>query len=273
MTSHEHLRGSCHCGRNQYQIRLPENITDHAHVYFDTSRDNRRFHAAPLTAWLRVPLTWYQSHTQSYFPDETHNTIRRIFSPPHAPHTQRVFCGYCGTPLTYWSEQPRDEADYMSVSIGSLFGDDQRMLEDLELLPPESPAHSSEEENEEDEDNAEASERLAQVVVSPATVQQEVPSSNVVIPSGSSISRSYRQGTFGGIPWFEEMVEGSRLGRMMKTRRGVGISDDQSTTFEWEVSEWTSDGSGAQRQVGTVAQAAGKRKRGQHTNVEDIEST
>ena len=161
----------------------------------------------------------------------------------------------------------------MSVSIGSLFGDDQRMLEDLELLPPESPAHSSEEENEEDEDNAEASERLAQVVVSPATVQQEVPSSNVVIPSGSSISRSYRQGTFGGIPWFEEMVEGSRLGRMMKTRRGVGISDDQSTTFEWEVSEWTSDGSGAQRQVGTVAQAAGKRKRGQHTNVEDIEST
>ncbi|GAA86802.1 similar to An01g13960 [Aspergillus luchuensis IFO 4308] len=154
MTSHQHLRGSCQCGRNQYQIRLPDNITDHAHVYLDTGRDNRRFHAAPLTAWLRVPLTWYQSHTQSYFPDETHSTIRRIFSPHHAPHTQRVFCGYCGTPLTFWSEDPREEAEYMSVSIGSLFGDGQRMLEDLELLPPESPPHSSDEEREAEEEGA-----------------------------------------------------------------------------------------------------------------------
>ncbi|GLA65018.1 hypothetical protein AtubIFM54640_006755 [Aspergillus tubingensis] len=263
MTSHEHLRGSCQCGRNQYQIRLPEDITDHAHVYLDTGRDNRRFHAAPLTAWLRVPLTWYQSHTQSYFPDETHSTIRRIFSPHHAPHTQRVFCGYCGTPLTFWSEDPREEADYMSVSIGSLFGDGQRMLEDLELLPPESPPHSSDEERETEEEELEPVKGKEKVVVSPATAQQNTRSSDVVIPSGSAVSRSYRHGTLGGIPWFEEMVEGSRLGRMMKTRRGVGVSDDQSTSFEWEISEWTSDST----------QAAGKRKRGHHTNVEDIEST
>lgn len=44
MTSHEHLRGSCQCGRNQYQIRLPDDITDHAHVYLDTGRDNRTSH-------------------------------------------------------------------------------------------------------------------------------------------------------------------------------------------------------------------------------------
>ncbi|CAK37400.1 hypothetical protein CBS63078_5173 [Aspergillus niger] len=263
MASHEHLRGSCQCGRNQYQIRLSDNITDYAHVYFDTSRDNRRFHAAPLTAWLRVPLTWYQSHTQSYFPDETHSTIRRIFSPRHAPHTQRVFCGYCGTPLTYWSEDPREEAEYMSVSIGSLFGDDQRMLEDLELLPPESPPHSSDEEREADEEQEQPAKRKEKVVVSPATAQQSAHPSDVVIPSRSAVSRSYRHGTLGGIPWFEEMVEGSRLGRMMKTRRGVGVSDDQSTSFEWEISEWTSDNT----------QAAGKRKRGHHTNVEDTEST
>ncbi|PWY90057.1 hypothetical protein BO70DRAFT_359046 [Aspergillus heteromorphus CBS 117.55] len=290
MTDIEPLRGSCQCGRNQYQIRLPDDVTDHAHVYFDASRDNRRFHASPLTAWLRVPLTWYQSHTQSYFPDETHNTIRRIFSPHHAPHTQRVFCGYCGTPLTYWRDEPREEAEYMSVSIGSLHGDDQRMLEDLDLLPPESPSVSSDEEaeeegegsdDEEDEDNEEGEEeddeekgfgrpkRARQVVVTPAAASQDVPPSNVVIPRGTELSRSYRHGTLGGIPWFEELIDGSRLGRLMKTRRGVGVSDDQSTSFEWEVTEWTSGESGARRQVGSTTQAAGKRKRGQHTDVED----
>ncbi|PYH96728.1 hypothetical protein BO71DRAFT_374792 [Aspergillus ellipticus CBS 707.79] len=267
----EPLRGSCQCGRNQYQIRLPDNVTDHAYVYFDTTRDNRRFHASPLTAWLRVPLTWYQSHTESYFPDETHATIRRIFSPHHAPHTQRVFCGYCGTPLTYWREEPREEAEYMSVSIGSLYGDDQRMLEDLDLLPPETPSQSSDEEaeeedsdGEEDEDNdeekdVEQPEGARQVVVTPVATSRGSPSSNVVIPPGLGVSRSYRHGTLDGIPWFEEMIDGSRLGRLMKTRRGAGVSDDRSTSFEWEVSEWTSG----------ETQAAGKRKRGQHTNVED----
>lgn len=151
----------------------------------------------------------------------------------------------------------------MSVSIGSLFGDGQRMLEDLELLPPESPPHSSDEERETEEEEVEPVKGKEKVVVSPATAQQDTRSSDVVIPSGSAVSRSYRHGTLGGIPWFEEMVEGSRLGRMMKTRRGVGVSDDQSTSFEWEISEWTSDST----------QAAGKRKRGHDTNVEDIEST
>ncbi|RAL16850.1 uncharacterized protein BO97DRAFT_402461 [Aspergillus homomorphus CBS 101889] len=294
MTDPVPLRGSCQCGRNQYLIRLSDNVTDHAQVYFDSSEDNRRSHGSPLTAWLRVPLSWYQSHTQSYFPDETHASIRRIFSPHHAPHTQRVFCGFCGTPLTYWSENPREEADFMSVSVGSLLGEDQRMLEDLDLLPPVAPSSDEGEEVEdEDEDDVEEvprvvegelidmdeeaedvepeqePEREGKVVAVPAAASSDQPtSSRVVIPAatgrgGSGLSRSYRQGTLGGIPWFEEMIEGSQLGRLMKMRRGVGVSDDQSTTVEWEISEWSSDAPGTYRQAGVgLPLQAGKRKRG-----------
>ncbi|KKA18819.1 Uncharacterized protein T310_7228, partial [Rasamsonia emersonii CBS 393.64] len=139
MTSREPLRGGCSCGRNQYMIVIPDDDSvGRAEVIFDSSRDHRRFQGAPLTAWLRVPLTWYRSQTYSYYPDETHAAIRRTFTPVHAPHSQRNFCGFCGTPLTYWTESPPEEADYMSVTLGSLFSDDLRMLEDLELLPRDS---------------------------------------------------------------------------------------------------------------------------------------
>lgn len=40
-TGLEPLRGSCSCGRNRYLIRIPEDVTDHAHIYFDSSSDNR----------------------------------------------------------------------------------------------------------------------------------------------------------------------------------------------------------------------------------------
>lgn len=199
-----------------------------------------RFHGTPITAWLRVPLDWYQSHTRSFFPDETHASIRRAHTPRHAPHTRRIFCGFCGTPLTFWTEEPREEADFMSVAIGSLFGEDQRALEDLNLLPGDS-----------DEE-----------------VSEVVPSSSSVIASSGispNISRSFRRGTADGIPWFEEMVEGSRLGRLMRARRGMGMSEDQSTTIEWEVSEWHDDGTRAiqQEESDSSGRTTGKRKRRQ----------
>ncbi|KAL3447017.1 hypothetical protein BJX65DRAFT_277786 [Aspergillus insuetus] len=254
MDEREPLRGSCMCGRNEYLIRIPNDVTNHAQVYFDTDRDHRRSYGAPLTAWLRVPLSWYQSYTQSYFPDETHGTIRRIFSPQHAPHTQRVFCGFCGSPLTYWSEEPRDEAEYMSVTIGSLYGDDQRLLEDLDLLPQWEGSEGSTPGNTNTTTDAQASD-------------SSMPAFS--IPSGepaSGIARTHRHGTTGGIPWFEEMIEGSELGRLMRTRRGVGVSGDQSATIEWEVSEWTDTGAETK---GASAQAVGKRKRGEHTDIAD----
>ncbi|RLL97119.1 hypothetical protein CFD26_106800 [Aspergillus turcosus] len=264
MSTHTPLRGSCLCGRNQYSINIPENVTDHAHIYFDSSRDHRKSYGSPLTAWLRVPLGWYQSHTESYFPDETHATIRRVFTPRHAPHTQRSFCGYCGTPLTYWTEMPREEADYMSVTIGSLYGEAQRMLEDLDLLPGSS---DEGEEDEEEDREAEEKEEKKGVTVSPAEhTQTSSTRSTVVVPSPARaplLTRSYRRGTTRGIPWFEEMIEGSRLGRLMKRRRGVGISGDSSTTIEWEVTEWRDEGSSEETQAGSEdARTAVKRKRG-----------
>lgn len=281
ITSHEPLRGSCSCGRNQYLIRIPENHTEHAHVYFDSSRDNRtqsfkkplqlellltlrtgRLHGTPLTAWLRVPLNWYQSHTESYFPDETHSSIRRTFVPHHAPHTQRVFCGFCGTPLTSWTEDPREESDFTSVTIGSLFGDHQRLLEDLNLLPEE-----SDEETPADE----------QVEVVQRAPPASTPLSSPVVPAvnNSDLSRHYRQGNLGGIPWFEELVEGSRLGRMLKARRGMGVSDDQSTAFEWEVSEMHHEdpGRGTWAVSSSSHSTTGKRKDGPHTEVRETRSS
>ncbi|KAJ5161916.1 hypothetical protein N7492_007308 [Penicillium capsulatum] len=246
--AHEPLHGSCSCGRNQYSIELPDDVTDHAEVYFDSSRDNRRLHGTPLTAWLRVPLDWYRSHTESFFPDETHSSIRRVFSPRHAPHTKRIFCGFCGTPLTLWSEEPIEEAEFMSVAIGSLHSEHQRALEDLDLLPDDF-----------DEDVPHAD------ISSSALASTREPSSSIVVPAFSSpdISRSFRHGTTGGIPWFEEMVEGSKLGRLMRAKRGKGVSDDSSTLFEWEISEWHDDGTGlAQEDSESSGPATGKRKRG-----------
>ncbi|KAJ5167340.1 Glutathione-dependent formaldehyde-activating enzyme/centromere protein V [Penicillium canariense] len=255
--AHDPLHGSCSCGRNEYMIQIPDDVTDHAQIYFDTSRDNRRFHGTPLTAWLRVPLEWYQSHTQSFFPDETHSSIRRTFTPRHAPQTRRVFCGFCGTPLTFWTEEPSDEANFMSVTIGSLFGEDQRALEDLELLPEDS-----------DEEDSKA-ERAISSVLAPGS---ELAASGIVVPSNrdSNISRSFRRGTAGGIPWFEEMIEGSRLGRLMRARRGMGVSEDQSTSIEWEISEWHDDGTGGlvRESVHASGPASGKRKRGRQGDAE-----
>jgi hypothetical protein len=60
-----------------------------------------------------------------------------------------------------------------------------------------------------------------------------------------------------GAPWFEELVEDSRLGRF-KQQRGGHTSHDGSVKVEWEVMEWT-EGDDADDE-GT---SAGKRKAGE----------
>lgn len=44
--AHEPLYGSCSCGRNHYRVSIPDDVTEHAHVYFDSSRDNRSYHSS-----------------------------------------------------------------------------------------------------------------------------------------------------------------------------------------------------------------------------------
>ncbi|KKZ61114.1 hypothetical protein EMCG_04259 [[Emmonsia] crescens] len=247
------LRGSCFCGRIQYAIVIPHSSVTQAEVYFDTSSDRRRNQATPLTAWLRVPLDWYRSSTTSYFPDETHSAIRRTFIPPNAPHSQRHFCGFCGTPMSYWSEDPPEEADFMSVTVGSLFSEDQDALEDLDLLPADV-------DSDVEAGSAAAAAAAATPTTATATATSPGPGPGTPVPVTSTaasastqlaprfieshVSVKHRFGVVNGIPWFEEMMQGSRLGRVGKRRRGVGISADRSTRVEWEVSEWHDDGSG-----------------------------
>ncbi|MCJ1361816.1 hypothetical protein MMC16_000916 [Acarospora aff. strigata] len=216
------LRGACSCGRNQYLIIVPKDATEHARVLFDDSSEHRRHAASPLTAWLRVPLSWYQSTTFSLYPDETHAAIRRAFTPTHAPHTKRYFCGFCGTPLTYWSEQPREESEFLSITLGSLLGEDLRELGELGLLPQGSL---------EGDESVSTSQALAKKEGGTETL---------------------------GVPWFHDMIEGSHLGRIGRARRGGGISADGRTTVEWEVVEFETDENGSNGGIGTGKRKIGE---------------
>jgi hypothetical protein len=163
--------------------------------------------AAPLTLWLRVPLTWYTSATFAQFPDETRSSIQRTFTSPFptASNSRRQFCGYCGTQLTSWHERTKDDADHICLTVGSLLDEDQALLGQLGYLPS---GDSS------DEDGA--------ILVGPSRSR--------------SVVKSEPQTR--GAPWFEEIVENTRLGRI-KQQRGGHSSRDGSVRVEWEVVEYT----------------------------------
>ncbi|KAB8297121.1 hypothetical protein EYC80_002506 [Monilinia laxa] len=201
------LHGGCSCGRNKYIIEIPQNAVDGAQVFFDSSSVHRRSQAAPLSAWLRVPLAWYHSTTYAFFEDESHNIIRRSYTPPSEQHAKRHFCGFCGTPLSYWTEEPAAHADYISLTLGSLASSDLRDLEELGLLPKEAleDAHNDKQ-----------------------TIE-------TIIPHNENDDEGKQ-----GIPWFETMVEGSRLGKM-RTSRGRRTASDGRIKVEWEILEWTAD--------------------------------
>lgn len=133
----------------------------------------------------------------------------------------------------------------MSVALGSLLGDDLRLLEDLQILPS-------------DEDSSDQNE----TETVPTNLVTRTAEMAATAPSSSSSRISYHSGTLAGVPWFEEMIEGSRLGRIMRSRRGIGISDDETTTFEWSISEWQDTDTGMQptRVLTSVTSTSGKRK-------------
>lgn len=58
------------------------------------------------------------------------------------------------------------------------------------------------------------------------------------------------------LPWFETMVEGSRLGKMRRSK-GHGASGNGRYQVEWEIVEWTEDDQklplgGGKRKLGEV---------------------
>ncbi|KAF2721320.1 hypothetical protein K431DRAFT_284931 [Polychaeton citri CBS 116435] len=247
MADINHLYGSCACERNQYAILVPTNnvaLPSHrrARVFFDNSLATRRTQAAPLTAWLRVPLDWYQSCTVAHFADETHGSIRKTFEMPSQQEddssltvTRKQFCGYCGTHLTAWRDDPEldgtagEDSEFMDVTLGSLLGESLRKLEELGVLP------SDDEGDDGEEDENEGLTQNADEVMANTTelVRRQQP----------SIRSSYSDGhmlRYRGVPYFEEMVENSRLGRI-KRQKGRHVGRNGNTTVQWEIVEIDGD--------------------------------
>ncbi|KAH7328482.1 hypothetical protein B0I35DRAFT_19338 [Stachybotrys elegans] len=182
------LRGECQCRRNRYIITIPRDDVHQAQVLFNTEPVHQIPFGTPLAAYIRVPLSWYHSTTHAFFADETHATIRRVYTHPTQQHSKRHFCGYCGTSFSYWSEKPWTEAEFISLTLGSLLREDLRDLEDMGLIPNET-------QNE-----------RAQTPTSPLAVSVRPRLSN-------------------GVPWFEGMVAGSRLASLSRTTNRDGRTE------------------------------------------------
>ncbi|KAF2470898.1 uncharacterized protein BDR25DRAFT_325230 [Lindgomyces ingoldianus] len=224
------LHGSCACGRNRYVVEIPQQQVSLAEILCDSTSASRHHAASPLTLWLRVPLVWYTSATFAQLPDEERPSILRTFVSPFASNTRRQFCGYCGTQLTSWHERTQEDAEHIQLTVGSLLDEDQELLGQLGLLP-------SVDSSDEDAD---------------AIDPMEGPSRH---PQSRSVARS---GPYArGAPWFEELVENSKLGRLKK-QRGGHSSRDGNVRVEWEVMEWT-EGDDADDE----GMASGKRKAGE----------
>ncbi|KAG6025268.1 hypothetical protein E4U41_001578 [Claviceps citrina] len=210
------LRGGCVCGRNRYIIVLPKDGIQHVQVLFSTERLHQEPLGSPLAAYIRVPLAWLHSTTFAFFDDETHSMIRRVYTHPSQEHTKRNFCGFCGTPLSYWSEDPRSEADYIHLTLGSLLRQDLQDLDDMGLIPG----------SEDSEGDVGEGERT----------KQEKEGEGDTPARGTALRQSF------GVPWFDAMVEGTRLGRMRWTHE-IRPSEDGTVKIDWEISEQPDSGS------------------------------
>ncbi|KAH6671587.1 hypothetical protein F5X68DRAFT_43374 [Plectosphaerella plurivora] len=206
-TAARSLSGGCHCGRNSYIIDIPAEPDHTAQVLFNSDSLHVSPLAMPLAASIRIPLSWYRSSTHPFFADETHAMIRRVYesSSPAQQPAKRHFCGFCGTPLAFWTERPLSEADFIQLTLATLCDNDLGDLEELGLLP-----------------KSDDTSREADTAVS-------------ATDDPSTKTRIVR-----GVPWFDGLVEGSRLAKLQKTQ-GAHWSSDGSTRVEWEIVEWTEE--------------------------------
>ncbi|KAK4691726.1 hypothetical protein P7C71_g5335, partial [Lecanoromycetidae sp. Uapishka_2] len=225
MDEQQPLQGACSCGRNHYHISIPSNPVETFRVLYD----DRTEHSRALS--LRVPLTHIRSVTYAFYPDETASTIRKVFSPNHAPHTKRHFCGLCGTQLSHWSEETPKEAEMIYINLGSLKSESVERLEEAGLL-------------------------------STTTLDDDSPSQPAEKDS-TSMANTGPGREIRGTPWFEQLIDGSELGRIRRTRGGE-TSLDGKTKTEWEVTEFES-GSGEDDGMGT-----GKRKHDSLAEDDDV---
>ncbi|KAK4193641.1 hypothetical protein QBC35DRAFT_479792 [Podospora australis] len=224
------LHGGCQCGRNIYMIQFPRDTqlpaSQLAKVLFSSSPTHR--FASPLSAFLRVPLAYYHARINPSFPDETFSQIHKAYTSPTETHSKRCFCGFCGTPLSYWSEEPSSEKDFIQLALGSLAPRDLADLEELGLLPSSSPeATSSEEEEGEDTPMRHAEDED----------EEKGQGGNTKGGKGRAVKR-FRDGTEASLPWFDTLMEGSLLGGTLRHARGRRQNKSGTVRYEWEVVEW-----------------------------------
>jgi hypothetical protein len=192
-------------------------------------------------------LSWYHSATIAFFPDETHRSIRRTFVSPFDESIHRQFCGYCGTQLSQWSDADTTEESFISLTLGSLAGRSLEVLEELGLFGGES--------EEEGESESEGRNPLSGESGRPAERAVQSVSGSGSQPVG--LFHRTRGVQHRGAPWFEELVQDSRLGTLRR-QKGGHVSADGSTSVEWEVVEWTSESADEEGRL-----TPGKRKHGE----------
>lgn len=169
-----------------------------------------KYSANPIKAWslsLRIPIAYIQSTTHASWSDETHGTIRRTFTPPHAPHTKRHFCGFCGISLTSWSEKPEADADWVHVNLRTLKrGSVEKLFDEgvfTASLTDQRARGGSEEKG-----------------------SKDTPDSEGYLVRGAH--------------WYDDMIDGSELSRI-KRRRGGQTSTDGRSRVDWEIIEFTEE--------------------------------
>ena len=128
----------------------------------------------------------------------------------------------------------------MDVTLGSLLAESLEVLEGMGVLDEE----GEEEEEEEEEGQAEG--------------EEEGQSSKDVTMSGAEGQVGRRESLHSvggrGMPYFESMVEDSRLGRI-KRQKGGHTSRDGRTTVQWEVVEIGGEDDGDERAAGSNKRA------------------
>ncbi|KAK4910581.1 hypothetical protein LTR66_017422 [Elasticomyces elasticus] len=238
MNAFDKLSGSCSCGRYTYMVQVPSDSSarQQAAVHFHTYTSDRSSRSNLLSAYLHVPLLWFSSKTRPIYEDELPSYIAKTFE---TSGTQRKFCGYCGSHISQWTEEPREEQEFINLTVNSLDAHSLDGLGELELLP-------------EDVDVVQLREQSTRRIESVGTRSTQIAQTST---DHGGMTRSSRSGNRGGISWFEDMIEGSQLGHHSKTSRGQGQSADGSTTVQWEVSEYHGNEPATHSAAGTKRKA------------------
>jgi hypothetical protein len=198
-----------------------------------------------------VPLAWYHTLAFPLHADETNSQIHRVYRPAAAAAaaaedaSMRHFCGFCGTPLSYWTESPRSEADFICLTLGSLVPEDLEGLEEWGVLPPSlspSPLEGG--------GTPVEGGREGDTVMAGAGAEVGVGVERTMV--GERVGGGGGEWV-GALPWFDALTEGSRLGTLRRAKGG-GTDRSGRVRVEWEVVEWSED------DVGGDAESPRKRK-------------